>query len=206
MQDLYVLGITGPTGSGKTSLRPLLAERCCEFIDCDLLARRVVEPGEPALDDLVDAFGREILNPDGTLNRPRLATIAFASDADNERLCSIVHPRVADLAMSLIDDAHSQGLHAAIDAPLLFQAGFDRLCTLSIAVLADKELRTARIMERDGITREAALQRINAQPDDLYYFKRADRVLFNSGTELQFVRQACLLLDPLLGKPRKRPR
>ena len=196
------IGVTGPTGSGKSSLHPVLARFGCAVIDCDRLARQVVEPGQPALCELADAFGADVLLADGSLDRGLLAQRAFSTPEGHARLCAITHPRIIELAKAEIAAAHADGLHAVIDAPLLFEAGIDAICDITIAVLASAALRLERIMRRDGITEEAARLRMSTQQPDSYYSSRAHHTLLNDGTAEDFERSAYVLLESLLGSPR----
>ena len=189
------IGLTGPTGAGKSSLRALLADYRCELIDCDILARQVTDIGSPALAELAQEFGSDIIAADGSLIRPLLAQRAFSSKEGSERLGAITHPRIRELTVRSITAAHDGGFHAAVDAPLLFESGFDSLCDVTIAVIAPSELRLSRIMARDGISREAALVRMQAQPDDDYYIARADYILHNDGSLSAFMDSARALLE-----------
>lgn len=182
MNDVFVVGLTGPTGAGKSVVAQVLAENGCAIIDADVLSRRAVEPGSACLSRLAEAFSNDILLPDGTLNRAALAARAFATSEATELLNSIVHPYVIQMTHALLEQACLAGKTiAVIDAPLLFQAGMGAICDCTVAVVACEALRLDRICERDGITIEQAKTRMAAQPKDEYYTERATVVIKNEG-------------------------
>lgn len=174
---MKVIGLTGPTGAGKTVVAELMNLPC---VNADKVARRVHK--DPMVQQkLCRRFGDDIVSG-GVLNRAILASRAFASKEDTDALNAIMHPEIlkqieADLA-ALEADGNQWCL---LDAPLLFEANCFKLCRVTVAVLAPTQLRETRIMERDGITGEMALQRMNAQPGDDYYESRCDYVIYNNG-------------------------
>ena len=183
MSRLYVIGVTGPMGSGKSEVTKVFAETGFSVIDSDILSRRVVEPGSPCLKRLVESFSDEILNSDGTLNRRELAKRAFASREKTELLNSITHPYIIELTRSILNETEQYGVPAAvIDAALLFESGMDSFCDKTAAVIAPFEIRLERVLKRDsGLDREQAVLRMSAQQPEEYYIKRADFVIRNSG-------------------------
>lgn len=194
----HILGLTGPTGAGKGEVAALLREAGIPVVDTDGLAREVVEPGHPCLAELTEAFSPAILREDGTLNRPALAAAAFATAEGRARLNAITHPHILRRAEEILAGFWAEGVTiAAVDAPLLFESGMDRMCHRTVAVLAPAENRQARIMARDGLTEEAANIRMNAQPADIYYIERADEVLRNDGTLEQFRESVAALIGRL---------
>lgn len=184
---MTVIGLTGPTGAGKGEVGRVLASRGAMVIDTDRLAREVVAKGEPTLDALVKAFGRDILLPDGTLDRAALAAKAFADREAHARLNAITHPAIIARSRDLLIACKAPV--AVIDAPLLFEAGMDALCDITLAVLACADVRKARIMARDGIDDARAAARMRAQPDDAFYRERADYTLYNDGDRAALIAQ-----------------
>ena len=179
---MLCIGLTGPTGSGKTMAALWLAERGAAVIDCDLLARRVTAPGSPTLAKLAEVFGKEILAEDGTLDRALLAKRAFSDTEATKRLNAVTHPAILALVAAQLDELRAADTAVAvIDAPLLYESGLDRICDGVLAVLADREVRLRRICERDGIDREAGLRRMAAQPDDDFYLSRGAVAVRNDG-------------------------
>lgn len=179
-----VLGLTGPTGAGKSEAAKIFAQEGCTIIDCDRVAREVTNTDCDCLEKLRQAFGGEIFSSDGSLNRRKLAAIAFATRENELRLNAITHPPIMRRVRAAINQADTQAV--VLDAPLLFESGADALCSQTIAVTADQEIRCARIMARDGITEEEALRRISAQQPEAFYQKKAGVVLKNNGDAVAF--------------------
>lgn len=176
---MTVIGLTGPTGAGKSVVADIFRENGALIVDTDRIARGIVEPDSPCLAALSDAFGEDILRADGSLDRAALAKKAFASKDSQQLLNSITHPAIIARSREML--GKSDAALAVIDAPLLFESGMDALCDVTIAVLAPKETRLHRIMARDGIDKDRALERINIQPDDEFYRSRATHTLINDG-------------------------
>ena len=172
-----IIGLTGPTGAGKSSLTIAADELGFKVIDCDALARKAVEKGSDGLKAIIKVFGEDILEIDGSLNRKKLAEKAFSSKENTELLNKTIFPFIKKLCFEEI----SRYDKVILDAPTLFESGLDSVCTKTIAVLADKNIRLSRIMERDSISKEAALLRMNAGKNDDFYKQNADVILFNNG-------------------------
>ncbi len=174
------IGLTGGIGSGKSTVSRLLAERGARIVDADVLAREVVEPGTPGLAAVVDAFGEQVLTPDGALDRPALAALVFADPDARARLDAIVHPlvraRAAELVAALPPDAV-----VVQDIPLLVETGQASSFDLVLVVEADLDTRVARLVAR-GVPEPDARARIAAQATDEQRRAVADVVLDNSGT------------------------
>ncbi len=180
--NVRMIGLTGPTGAGKSTVAALFAARGVSVIDADDATRTVQAAGSPCLAALAEAFGADILRADGSLDRAALAKRAFADKAATERLGAIVHPFVLEEMDRRTEAAKTAGAKTVVlDAPLLFEAKLDAICHATVAVLAPAELRMARIMARDGIDHEAAARRMAAQPHDAFYRERATYLLENDG-------------------------
>lgn len=183
MKELFILGLTGPSGAGKSEVARMLEEKGYPLVDADSLVRKVQRPGSPCLAALAEAFSPDILRPDGSLDRQKLAALAFCSPEQTQRLNRIVHPAVIALSEERFRQAAEAGAEAAVlDAPLLFESGMDRLCGRTVAVLAPAGERLRRIRQRDGLTEEQAKIRMGAQPSDDYYTARASLVIRNDGS------------------------
>lgn len=180
--DIY--GLTGQTGAGKTTVSLELQKRGWCVIDCDIAAREIVKKGSPVIDELKEAFGEDIVLPDGELDRKALAKKAF-STKENERLLNkITHPAITRLVRKNIIDNKDNYTAFAVDAALLFESELYAYCKKTIVVTADEDVRLRRIIERDSISREDAILRINAQPNEQYYLSKADIVVRNNGGEI----------------------
>ncbi len=184
MSKSLVIGLTGSTGAGKSTVSGYLAARGFYIIDADRLSRRAVELGSAVLAALADRFGDDVLKPDGTLNRTVLAARAFADPAETAALNAIVHPEVIRLLQEELEAAKRRGEPTIVlDVPLLFQTGLETLCDCTVAVTAAPEVRCRRICRRDGLTEKQAQLRMAAQPEDEYYARRATVTLVNDTDE-----------------------
>jgi dephospho-CoA kinase len=179
---MRVFGLTGNTGTGKTTVADLLRERGVAVVDADVLARQVVEPGEPALTEIAATFGEDFLDSEGRLRRRALGRLVF-SDADAlARLGAITHPRIAQRADAEFRRLAQEGAQYVVyDAAILFEAGLDRQCDAVIVVTATREQQIQRIMERDGLSREEVVDRIASQMPLEEKARRADYVVVNQG-------------------------
>lgn len=184
------MGLTGPTGSGKSTVAQILAENGFWTVDADRAARIVVEPGSACLCELTRAFG-DILHEDGSLNRKKLAAAAFADRAGVEKLNSVTHPHILKEIQSQLEGLRAAGCEKALlDAPALFESGAERLCTKVAVVVAPEDVRLARILVRDGISPQEASRRMKAQPPVTFYTGRADYIFENNGGKAELTEAA----------------
>ena len=161
---MRVIGLTGKTGAGKSTVAAFLEEKGCFIIDGDKIARDILLPGEPAVKELARAFGEDIILPDGNVDRRRLASRAFADRESTDKLNAVTHPRITERFVADINKAEKEGFSVAvIDAAALLESDCKRLCSFFVVVTAPEEVRLERILKRDGITKEQALTRIKAQ-------------------------------------------
>lgn len=181
------IGLTGGIGSGKSTVSELLAARGAVVIDADRIAREVVEPGTPGLTAVVEAFGKDVLRADGSLDRPALASVVFADPEARKRLDGIVHPLVRARAAELAAAAPGDAL-VVHDVPLLVETGQAASYDVVLVVQADPETRVFRLVRR-GLTEEDARARMAAQATDEQRRTVADVVLDNSGTEDELAAQ-----------------
>lgn len=189
-----VIGLTGPTGSGKSSVSRIAEDFGFQVIDCDKTAREATEKGTAGLKALVSAFGEEILLPDGNLNRKALAAKAFKNKQSTELLNKTILPYIAELLKK-----QAAGRDTLLDAPTLFESGVNSICRKTIAVLADREIRLKRIIARDNLTLKEAETRINAGKDEDFYRARADYILYNNGDENAFLKRFSDILKEITG-------
>ncbi|MBQ8431769.1 MAG: dephospho-CoA kinase [Clostridia bacterium] len=180
---MLVIGLTGPSGAGKGTVADLLREYGLSVIDADRVYHALLIPPSPCLDALCKRFGKGILTADGTLDRKMLGGLVFSDPAALQDLNSIAHRFVMDKIRAQLRQLEANGHRAAvIDAPQLFEAGADKDCTAVIAVLADENLRVERIVRRDGIPAQAALQRIRAQKEESFFRTHSNYIIENNGT------------------------
>lgn len=176
-----VLGLTGQTGAGKSTVSGIMKNLGCTVISADKIAREATQTGSECLKRLADCFGYDIINNDGSCNRKRLAQKAFSSRKSTDLLNSITHPWILRRTAEYISECKSNGSDIIIfDAPQLFESGGEKMCDIVVSVTAPTEIRLSRIMNRDGINKDEALLRINAQFDESYYTSGADYVIDGS--------------------------
>ena len=179
---MRVLGLTGGIGSGKSMVAQMFSRLGAEVIDADQLAREVVEPGQPALQEIAATFGSDVLLPDGRLDRLKLAGIIFADAAERAKLDAITHPRIRARMDEEIKVRRSGPGVLIADIPLLYET--DRMQTVEkvIVVWVDPKTQLLRIRQRDGLSADQARQRIDAQMPLDAKRARANHVIDNSGS------------------------
>jgi len=179
---MRVLGLTGGIGSGKSMVAQMFSRLGAVVIDADQLAREVVEPGQPALQEIAATFGSDVLLPDGRLDRPKLAGIIFADAAERAKLDAITHPRIRARMDEEIKARRSGPGVLIADIPLLYENDRTQTVEKVIVVWVDPKTQLLRIRQRDGLSADAARQRIDAQMPLDAKRARADHVIDNSGS------------------------
>ncbi|WP_414119959.1 dephospho-CoA kinase [Corynebacterium nuruki] len=186
---MYIIGLTGGIGSGKSTVSARLAELGATVVDADLISREVVEPGEPALAELGETFDG-VLTADGTLDRAELARQAFSSPEGTAKLNAITHPRIRERTVRQFREAAEAGARYLVyDMPLLIEnKETDKVQTV-LVVDAPDELRIRRLVDQRGLDEADARRRIAAQIDRETRLAAADTVLDNSGTREDLIAQ-----------------
>ena len=186
---MLVIGLTGGTGAGKSIAAAALSEMGIPCLDTDSVSRKICGPGMPCTLALAEAFGREILDGDLALRRGAVAALVFGETDEAIReerkktLNRITHPAILEFCRAWLKEQEGAGRKAAcIDAPQLFESGFDRECDKILGITASRKIRIARIRARDGITARAALERIRAQHSDAFFREHCTVLLRNNGT------------------------
>lgn len=192
------IGITGPTGAGKTTALHVLRELGAEVIDADAVYHALLRENGGLKSALVSAFGERILNGVGEVDRKALAREAYPNRLPE--LNAVTHPFVVEEVDRRIAAARQEGRSVAIDAIALIESGLAQRCDAVVAVLAPRELRLRRIMARDGIDEEYALRRVLAQQGDDFFRDNSDHTLENGvkDTEERFRERALELFRELL--------
>ncbi len=180
-----IIGITGGTGAGKSTVCHELKKLGAEIVDCDKIARCVVEKGQPALCEIVDSFGYEVLDGAGNLDRKKMGAIVFSDPEKLSVLNKITHRHIFEQMRKQMEESVSDVI--VLDVPLLFQCDFPFECDVTVAVVADEEERIRRLAERDGIDRETAMARMTNQLTNEEYAKLAD-VCFENNGDIEKVR------------------
>ena len=178
---MQVVGLTGPTGSGKTSVSAVWARRGAQIINCDRVARELHQDAQVLL-SLSTVFGSDILNSDHSLNRSRLAARAFATPEGLQKLNDIMLPPIIERTLQLLEEYQQDGCAVSVlDAPTLFESGLDAVCDVTVALEANRDTRADRIIQRDHLTKREVANRMQAQHGAEFYRERADVVLVNDG-------------------------
>ncbi|TYR20228.1 dephospho-CoA kinase [Corynebacterium urealyticum] len=186
---MFLIGLTGGIGSGKTTVASRLKTLGARIVDADKIAREIVEPGEPALAELAEAFDG-VLNADGTLNRAELARQAFATPEATEKLNSITHPRIRERTLERFAQARTEAVPVLVyDMPLLIENGEYKKMDHVLVVDAADELRIDRLVNSRGLDEDDARRRIAAQISREERLAAADSVVDNSGTRDQLLQQ-----------------
>jgi dephospho-CoA kinase len=179
---MYLVGLTGGIGSGKSTVAARLADHGVPVVDADQVAREIVEPGEAALEELAEHFGPDVLTADGALDRPALARLAFVDDEQRAVLDGIMHPRIHERIVERVTElVEGRASLVVVDHPLLLE--IDQAATFDavVVVLAPEEVRVRRLVEHRGLDEQDVRARMRAQTDDETRRRLADHVIENTG-------------------------
>ncbi|MBW3576399.1 MAG: dephospho-CoA kinase, long form [Actinobacteria bacterium] len=177
---MHLVGLTGGLASGKSTVASMFADRGAVVIDADAIAREVVAPGTPGFEQVVERFGDEVVGPDGSLERDRLAAIVFDDGSARADLNAIVHPKVGQRIAELVAEHADSDRVVVVDVPLLVEVQADRGYRDVVVVTAPEELRVERVVAR-GMDEGDARARIAAQASDAERREVATHVIDNSG-------------------------
>ena len=173
-----VVGITGSSGSGKSEISKIFEKEGFLVIDCDAVVKKLQKKGADCYKEIVEHFGAYILKGCGALNRKRLADIVFSDPQKLSKLNEITHKYVLSYIEEKIAKTKKDVL---IDAPVLFEAGADKLCDKTVAVVSDAHVQIKRICARDGIDEESAQKRLANQHSNDFYTSKCDFTILNNG-------------------------
>lgn len=181
---MKIIGLTGGIGTGKSTVSEYLKEKGCVIIDADEISREMTEKGSPALQEIAEAFGREYISGDGSLNRKALGDLVFNDPKALAGLQSIITEKVAERIDFLLEEMKKKGEAGVvvIDAPLLFECGMESVADENWLVTADAKLRVERIKKRDGLTESQIADRMKNQMTEEEKRGMSQYVLDNSGT------------------------
>lgn len=192
---MKVIGVTGRSGCGKSTVTRWIAAQGIPCIDADLIAREVLLPGSPCLEELRHRFGSDIVDEQGNLRRRLLADRAFATPEGTAALTAITHPEILRRIQSCLEQARQKGnALAVVDGAVIIGTPFEKLCDAIVLVSAPYEESVRRICARDGIAPEMARRRLNAQTPEETLRAAADFELCNDGTQKQLEDAASALL------------
>lgn len=194
-----ILGLTGSYGSGKSTVAEVMRSLGAAIIDADQIAHDVVEPGQPALEDIRTAFGSGVFLPDGRLDRPSLSRIVFSSPEKRRVLESIIHPRVRERELALLEHLRHHPL-VVLNVPLLFENQLETHCDQTCVVIVSEEERERRLKGRDNATPDQVRRRLQAQMPQDEKIRRADFVIDNSGSPAETRKQVETIVKRIIDK------
>lgn len=198
---MVVIGITGPTGAGKTTVLSVLRDMGGAVADCDAVYHDLLRSSAPLREELRARFGESIFDANGDLRRKKLGAIVFGDETALAGLNAITHRHIVAELKRLIARARAEGRPAiALDAIALIESGAGALCDVTIAVTAPEEARVRRVMAREGISEEYARARAAAQKPGAWFEARCDYTLRNGGGREELERQARALFERILYK------
>ena len=174
----YIFALTGGSGAGKSTVSEEFRRLGVYVSDADKAAREVVKKDSECLKELTDNFGKEILKSDGTLDRPALASIVFSDKKKLNKLNAITHKYIYQYIKEEIDSVSN--MICAVDGAVIIGSPVMKLCNCVVSVTADRDIRIERIMRRDGLSRELAEKRIDAQKNENFYKRHSDYIIVNN--------------------------
>ncbi|MCI8352908.1 MAG: dephospho-CoA kinase [Clostridia bacterium] len=178
---MRIIGVTGSSGAGKTTICAILEEKySAHIIDADKVAKRLTKKGTMYLNSIVEYFGIDILDNSGELKRKQLASIIYDDDEKRNALNNLTFTYVVKEIKENINNLKDKEL-IVIDAPLLYESNLDKICDIVVGVLAKEEDKINRICKRDNISEEMAKKRLAIQSNDDYIKDRADYIIINNG-------------------------
>lgn len=190
------IGLTGGIASGKSTVSKMFMELAIPVVDADVASRKVVEPGQPALKEIADTFGREVIQKDGLLDRKKLGAIIFGDESQRKKLNVIVHPRVREWMQKEMKGYEEQGEKAIVlDIPLLIESQLKNWADKTLLVYVPKAIQVERLMARDQISEEEALLRIHSQMPLEEKKVFADGIITNVGPLSETRQQLLGILD-----------
>ena len=189
---MKVIGITGSSGSGKSTITKILSEELeAKIINADEVVKQMQEKDSEYYRKIVDLFGANILQEDGSLNRKKIAEIIFRDENKKEKLDKLTFKYVVEEIRQQVEKAKEE--YIIIDAPLLIESGLNKICNIVIAVISKKQEQIKRICKRDNIEESIAKLRLEAQRDNEFYKTNADYIVENNGGNI----------DAIVGRIRK---
>lgn len=192
------IGITGSIGTGKSFISKLIQEQGFVVIDADIVAREILNPEFSTLSEIEEAFGKHVINGNGTLNRAKLGEIVFSNKEALAKLNAITHPKINQRIVQLCEEAKKNGEQVVfIDIPLLFENKLESTVDQIIVVIADEKTQLERVCKRDNLSEEDALKRINAQIPIGKKASLGDFIIDNSGQKRETIAQLEKVLNEI---------
>lgn len=188
MENRFIVGLTGQSGAGKTTVSRMFEENGFFVVDCDKLSRKVTESGSDCCKKLAEHFP-DCFDESYTLDRRRLGNEVFGCEEKLKLLNELIFPFITEEAQKQISLCGQRLV--LLDAPTLFEAGMDSICSMIVSVTADEDIRVKRILERDSLTEEQALRRFSSQRTQGFFEENSDIVIENNGSDVR-LRNAAL--------------
>ena len=175
-----VIGVTGTSGSGKTVVSNILKEKlACNLVNADEIAKRLAKKGNKYYDEIVECFGQDILDESEEINRRKLASTIYEDEQKREKLNNITNIYVVEEIKKQAFELEEQGI-VIIDVPRLIESGLNKICDIVISVLADSDIKLARICRRDNIEKSVAIKRLAIQPEEEFYIENSNYIIENN--------------------------
>ena len=196
-----VIGLTGQTGAGKSTVRELFKAKGAAVIDADAVSHDIVDNDLSCLTDIVEHFSCIVLNDKGKLNRKALGRIVFSDPKKLAVLNKIMFPYIVSAIKGKVTAYEHAGAQMIVfDGATLIESWCSKMCSVLISVTAEEETRLTRIIHRDGISKRDAVRRVSAQHPEEFYIEASDYVIKNNGTPGDLEREAERVLDEIEGK------
>ena len=201
-RKFLLVGLTGGIATGKSTVSALLRQLGCEIVDADLLAREVVEPGQPAWTTIVAEFGQDVLTGDGTLDRKKLGAIVFADPERRRRLEAITHPAIRERFQARLDELAEKGFTGIVifDAAVMIESGNYKNMDRLVVVVTDEPTQMSRLQGRDGTDDAEGRRKIASQMPLSEKAKLADYVIDNSGDRHETAEQVRRVFAALMSE------
>lgn len=183
--NVFVVGLTGMSGAGKSTACELFANAGFKIIDCDQISHEVTKQGTPCLAEIAECFGASVLNDDGSLNRHEMARLVYSDEEKKLLLNNIIFPFITYIVIRNI--MTEKNIRVMLDAPTLFESGINDICDRIVSIVAPANLLVQRITKRDGISKEVAQARLSAQHTASFYRDRSNFTLENNGSLDEFI-------------------
>lgn len=193
--DKIIIGLTGQSGAGKSTIASVFQQSGFFLIDADLISRKIVNTVD-VLNKLKELFGNDIMSIDNCLNRKALAKIVFSDKVELEKLNQLLFPIIFNKIKDIIDNSDAK--YILLDAPQLFESNANQICDKIISVVTPHNVLVARIMSRDGIDKIAAENRLNAQLPETFFVNNSDFIIVNTGTEDELVQKTRKLIETIV--------
>ncbi len=198
---MKVIGVTGPSGAGKTTLSEFLKNMYnAQVIDADKIAKKLSnDVNTDYFKEIIKLFGKDNLQKDGCLNRKKIAEIIYNNSEKRNQLNLLTFKYVVNEIVKILNQLRLENNleYVCIDVPLLYEAKMEDICDIVIAVIADDEQKISRICERDNIDKELAKQRLKIQNSNQFFIEKADYVIENDGTKERLEKKLKEIMDKI---------